>query len=326
MGESDRKEIIMIVTHRQFRDLLERADLPADDPNHLSREVVQALFFGKNWPLVRRLAARLNGSPDETHQALEVFLADPFTAVPTIPLLSLSAKGELLIRGLNPRTFWNYALEANGWEMCFPEFPTITSATARACVDFGLIPVFCPAGELEQVVGSGHGDKYIFPAWGENLKHPSEIERRPLLGCWILIETRPKPNWNDLVSYGPDDKVAKLLDLQRCSNTDWSTLHDGRLTELAEVWGLPSDTVRLPTVEEMNWCGNLFVLANRALGTNLPNLGSIKNWEWCENNSDRGFRLVFGNSEEGGLSAVHKVWSDGGVGHLAFRILAVLPA
>jgi len=91
-GESVRKDIAMtIMTHKQFRDLLERADLHADDPSHFSREVAQALFFGKNWTIIKWLGERLNESPDQVLADLEAYRAghlvcreEPVVAAPII--------------------------------------------------------------------------------------------------------------------------------------------------------------------------------------------------------------------------------------------------
>lgn len=266
----------------------------------------------------------LHNNPDTWDEMILVMRARP-----TGPLLSISSDGRLLIRGLDPTNFWNRALKDDGWgAMRFPRFRVISEVTTQACVDFGLIPVFCPAGELEQVVGSGHGDRYIFPAWGKRINE-SEIERRPLPGRWILIETVPKPDWNNPAGYNADDKVAKLLGLEKRFATGWDTLHDGRLNKLAGVWGLSSfDTIRLPTAEEMNWVGNLFPLANRTMGTNLPNLGATASWEWCENrHGSIGHHLVFGHSGFGGLSAVLKGWREScerTLSLVGFRVLAVL--
>lgn len=251
----------------------------------------------------------------------------PVVEAPTIPFLSLSAKGELLIRGLNPRTFWSCVFRLDDWTgLHIPKFPALAPATAPACVDFGLMPIFCPAGTLIRATDSGHRDRYILPDWNKFLTY-SDIIRCPLRGRWILVETIRKPDWNDSVGYGPDDKARKLLDLQRRFGTSWDALHDGRMTKLADAWGLSSGAVRLPTAEEMNWVGNLFLLANRVMGIDyrrLPNLGSTKSWEWCENSYGSDSHLVFGDSENGGLAAVDGGWHDLERDYIGFRVLAVL--
>lgn len=235
--------------------------------------------------------------------------------------LFLSAKGELLIRGLNPRTFWDRVCEVGDWPISAPEFPTLSEAVARTCVEFGLVPVFMPGGVLEKVVAGFPG--YILPFWGRKLS-VSNIERRSLPGRWVVVEVRPKPDWDDPNGYGPDDKMAEILELATRFGTSWNTPHGGRLNILATALGLSPNSVRLPTAEEANFVGNLFLLANRAVGTTLPNLGSSRSWEWCENSYGFGNRLVFGNSEGGGLAAVDWFWRSDTHHNLGFRVLAVL--
>lgn len=309
----------------QIEEIMRRRNLKFGDPRYVSREAIQ--FALDRATIAARLQEMkltdkqfddfLAGRLIHQKESKTVSIIEAPAPVIARPLLSLSAEGELLINGLNPQAFWDYVFKKNHLtRMHIPDFPTLTPVTTQACLDFGLIPVFCPVLIIENLVAGG----YIVLDRSRHL----ESERCRLLGCWILFETVPKPNLKDLAGYGADDKVAELLGLQHRFSVRWDTLHDGRLNRLIKTWGLQDEVVRLPTVEEMNWVGNLFLMANHAMSTNLPNLGSTNIWEWCENYYGSGNRLVFGSSDSGGLAAIYSYYYDKVYYHIGFRVLVVL--
>ena len=183
------------------------------------------------------------------------------------------------------------------------------------------IPIFLPANLTE----ADYPAEFVKPDWGKYLKE-SDIQRRPLLGRWVMVETISKPNWDDPNGYGNgDDPLANVLELtNRRFNVSWNRIHETHLPETAKLLGLSKKAVRLPTAEEWNLIGNLFLWLNRHRNTTLPDIGSTNSWEWCENAYGDVVRLVVGNRGDGGLGDVVDRWRDGACDDVGFRVLAVL--
>ena len=107
-------------------------------------------------------------------------------------------------------------------------------------------------------------------------------------------------------------------------NTSWDDLTNGFLAEIAKVTNFPKKGTRLPTAEEWNLIGNLFNWLRDHRSMDLPDLGSTRSWEWCENAYDADLRLIVGRSDRGGLADVRDGWRGDRDDDLAFRVLAVL--
>lgn len=203
-----------------------------------------------------------------------------------------------------------------------PPLPTLKAKTKTA-ITGGLgtwIPIYLPQGLTE----SDYPTDFIKPAWGKYLT-VGDIQRRPLPGRWAIVETIPKPNWDDQNGYGNgNDPLAQTLGLKSRFGVSWDDFHQISLPNLAKQIGLSKKAVRLPTAEEWNLIGNLFLWLNANRSANLPDLGSTNSWEWCENSDGDGNRLVVGDRGLGGLADVDYNWHglrDAGIG---FRVLAVL--
>jgi len=200
-----------------------------------------------------------------------------------------------------------------------PPFPSLKSKTTESLDGrYGRwFFVFIPA-----IKEQDYPDSFIKPSWGQHLD-VDEIKRRKLPGRWVVIETIPKPDWDDPNGYG-DDPLALALSLQARFSLSWDELHETHLPAVAKLLGLRKKAVRLPTAEEWNLLGNLFLWLNEHKEERLPDLGSTNSWEWCENAYGGGGRLVVGRRGGGGLAVVDGRWSDDRSGRLGFRVLAVL--
>lgn len=240
------------------------------------------------------------------------------------------------ILGADPQKFWSTAWQdilsvavrvfgntKEVKEIVIPPFPTLKVKAAAAFMG-GLghwIPVFLPANLTE----ADYPAEFVKPDWGKYLT-VSSIQRRPLPGRWVMVETIGKPNWNDQNGYGNgNDSLGKALGLTTRFRVSWDGIKDTHLKNLAKShFGLSKKAVRLPTAEEWNLIGNLFLWLNRHRNMALPDLGSTDSWEWCENACGVDYRLVVGYRDNGGLAGVGGRWLGGTGGYIGFRVLAVL--
>lgn len=227
-----------------------------------------------------------------------------------------------------PEDFWTVAWKEilgdqvrADWKIAVPPFPNLRPET-RIAMTGGLgnwMPVYFPAGFAEFCFRG-----FTRTAWGKHLAK-SDIQRRPLLGRWVIVETIPKSHWNDPKGYGNgNDPLAKAMGLAKRFLVSWNDLHQIHFPRTAKLLGLPEQAVMLLTAEEWNLIGNLFLWLNAHRSMDLPDLGSTNSWEWCENAYGAGCRLIVGNSGYGrGLAGVD---FDGGgrPGDVGFRVLAVL--
>ncbi|MBU1908177.1 hypothetical protein KKF59_03565 [Patescibacteria group bacterium] len=195
--------------------------------------------------------------------------------------------------------------------------PNLTPKQLESLDKYGFLLVRIPAIIEEQYPSS-----FVKPAWG---RHPNiqSIERFPLVGDWIVVETIAKPHYDDPNGY-PDDRLMATLMRSSRFNTSHDDLTGGLLAKIAKITGFPKKGTRLPTVEEWNFIGNLFNWLRENRGMNLPDLGSTRSWEWCQNTLDSDYRLIVGYSENGGLADVHDAWRGARYGDISFRVLAVL--
>ena len=232
----------------------------------------------------------------------------------------------------NPQTFWSTAWHEilRGTDpvvrecgVLVPSFPTLKAKT-RAAIAGGLgtwIPIYLPKDLTE----ADYPADFIKPQWGQHLT-VSDIQRRPLPGRWVLVETAQKPDYVDSQGYGNgDDPLAKELGLASRFHILWDTLHETHHPAIAKLLGLSKKAVRSPTAEEWNLIGNLFLWLNANRNMTLPDLGSTNSWEWTENTYGVGSRLVAGYRAYGGLADVRCRWRDDAYGRIGFRVLAVLP-
>jgi energy-coupling factor transporter ATP-binding protein EcfA2 len=155
----------------------------------------------------------------------------------------------------------------------------------------------------------------------DNLKLP---------GAWILVDTREKPAYKDGNQDFPDDGdiASALKELREKGiipnykkadsrfNISWDELHKPEtLAKLAEVLGVEPSQVRLPRAAEWNFLGN----------AHYQKWGDTNTWEWFEDSYQGSWRLLGGDSDDGGLSGVS--WGASGRRHdlSGFRPLIVFP-
>lgn len=203
-----------------------------------------------------------------------------------------------------------------------PPFPRLKQKTMEA-ITGGLgtwMPIFLPNGLTEE----DYPESFIKPDWGKRLT-VANIQRRPLPGRWVLVETIQKPDYTDLKGYGNgNDPLAQAIGLPFRFEIPWNTLKNSHLPAAAKLLGLSKKAVRLPTAEEWNLIGNLFLWLNKNRNMNLPDLGSTNSWEWCENTYGGGDWLLVGSRGCGGLAGVSCRWFGRVFAGIGFRVLAVL--
>ena len=203
-----------------------------------------------------------------------------------------------------------------------PPLPCISKKQIAALTRFGLEMFYLPAiGE------DAYPDDWVKPAWGKYLT-VIQIERKPLPGKWIAVETIAKCDWNDPQGYGGgSDPVASALRLTKRFGISWDAHHArrGTLQRLAKLGSLPKRGTQFATAEAANFIGNLFNLLHEKHGqAHLPNLGLTNSWEWCNNSYESDGRLIVGCSGGGGLAAVDWGWRDVPFDYIGFRVLVVL--
>jgi hypothetical protein len=217
------------------------------------------------------------------------------------------------------QTFWQsiYDELLGAGKVTVPSVPTLTEKQVKSLDKFGFMLVYVPALKEDQ-----YPEGFVKPAWSQYLNVAS-ITRKPLKGKWIAVETIAKPHYDDRAGY-PNDRLMAAVGKTTRFNTSWDDLTNGLLAEIAKVTGFPKKGTHLPTAEEWNLIANLFNWLREHRSMNLPDLGSTRSWEWCENAYVAGRRLVVGSSDDGGLAVVYDDWHDGRFGDFAFRVLADL--
>lgn len=196
-----------------------------------------------------------------------------------------------------------------------PKAPKLSVKTEAALKKYGFMPMYLP--DLKE---TDYPAKFILPNWGKWLTM-NDIEKKPLVGQWIAVETIKKPHWND---DNKEDTLRDELGLDTRFRQTWDATTETHLPKVAKILGVSNKATRLPSAEEWNLIGNVFNWLRDELNEDLPDLGATNSWEWCENAYESGRRLLVGSAEYGGLAGVHYHWhgrSDDGV---AFRVLAVL--
>jgi hypothetical protein len=250
-------------------------------------------------------------NPDRFAGDLEAFLKDPACWRETDSGLAVPETDE---QGWMQKVYRDLGIEC-----VVPPIPALTRRQKKSLEKFGFRPFFIPS-----ITEEAYPASFVKSDWGRHLD-ASQIERRPLPGRWVAVETVVKPNWNDPKGY-PDDELARVVKLEQRFGVSWDDLHQGGLLErIAKATGFPKKGVRLPTAEEWNFLANLFLAILSLRGEVLPDLGATDSWEWCENAYESDNRLIMGNHRgHGGLANVNRVWRDNRNDSIAFRVLAVL--
>lgn len=216
-----------------------------------------------------------------------------------------------------PVEWMQFVFEDMGLDCVVPPInPRLTDIQRESLRRFHLRLFFIPAIAEEQ-----------FPSGFVRLGglYSAAPARRPLSGKWVAVEMITTPEWND-----PDDYLCDWLvrdiNLKSRFGVSWDDLHQGGLlAKIAKMTGFPKKRVRLPTVEEFNFLGNLmnWLRANRN-DDHLPVLGSTNSWEWTENVLEPNDCLVVGHCDHGGLAGVGGRLRSDRVSNIGFRFLAVL--
>ncbi len=211
---------------------------------------------------------------------------------------------------------WDELLGAG--RVAVPPVPKLTKKQVKSLDRFGFMLMYLPALDEDQ-----YPEGFAKPNWSRYLE-AAKIERKPLDGMWVAVETIRKPDFDDPTGY-PDDRLMAAVKKQSRFNTSWDDLHEGGLLQkIAKAAGFPQKGTRLPTAEEWNLVGNLMNWLREHRSLPLPDLGSTRSWEWCENTCESRNRLYVGYSERGGLAYVGAGWLDHSYDNLGFRVLAVL--
>jgi hypothetical protein len=227
--------------------------------------------------------------------------------VPTVPFTPESAQ-----------KFWQ-GVWNELWieEVEVPPVPKLTDKQVKSLDKFGFLLVYVPAITEEQFPKG-----FVKPKWGQYLTE-KDIERLPLTGQWVAVETIAKPHYDDSTGYA-DDVLMASVKCEKRFNVSHDDLTGGLLGKIAKVTGFPKKGTRLPSAEEWNLIGNLFNWLREHRQLSLPDLGSTRSWEWCANACGSGGRLVAGDSDYGGLADVGCGWHGHRRDNVAFRVLAVL--
>jgi hypothetical protein len=241
---------------------------------------------------------------------LEEFIANPL-------LWRKAALSACAIVPEDAQAFWRGVYDELDMNVAVPAMSALTDKQIKSLDKFNFLPVYIPSISEDK-----YPEGFIKPAWSKYLD-VSEIERKPLKGGWVAIETIAKPDWNDPAGYAEDRLMAAVKRSSRF-NTSHDDLEQGLLKAIAEATGFPKKGTRLPTAEEWNFMANLFNWLREHRGMRLPDLGATNSWELCKNAYGSGRFLIVGNRESGELAGVYLRRHGGRDGNVSFRVLAVL--
>lgn len=215
------------------------------------------------------------------------------------------------------RAFWQGVYDELGIEVMVPLAPELTDKQVKSIATFGFLPLYLPAIGEERYPAC-----FVKPNWGQYLTIAS-IERLPLVGKWVAVETIAKPNYDDPKGYADDLLMVAVKRFKRFK-TSHVALTNWLLAKIATTIGFSKKRTRLPTAEERNFIGNLFNWLRERRQMNLPDLGSARSWEWCANAYGPGYRLIAGHYDYGGLADVYHDWHGFRYVRIAFRVLVDL--
>jgi hypothetical protein len=217
------------------------------------------------------------------------------------------------------QTFWQMvwdelALEIGG-RIIVPPLPRLTDKQRRSIAKYRLLVMYLPGLSEDR-----YPECFVKPDWARSII-VAKIEYRPLRGRWIGVETISKPHQDDPEGYAADLLMAAVERAGRFT-TSWDDLHGrGLMGLIAKATGFPKKGTRLPTAEEWNLVGNFFNWLREHRSLDLPDLGSTRSWEWCENAYGPEGRLFVGHSGRAGLADVdghRQNYTDYSIG---FRVL-----
>lgn len=242
--------------------------------------------------------------PDITTEDVAEFLRDPWQWREETAKALLSPDAA--------QTFWQGVYDDLGVRVTVPAVPKLTDKQVKSLDKFGFLPVYVPA-----ITENDYPKDFMKPACSRFLA-VSSIERIPFEGLWVAVETIAKPNWDDK-NY-PDDRLMAAVKRATRFNTSHNDLTGGLLAEIAEKMHFPKKRIRLPSAEEWNLIGNNFNWLCGHRDMPLPDLGSTRSSEWCENAYGMN-RLVVGDSGNGGLADVGIGGLDDRDGCFGFRVV-----
>lgn len=277
-------------------------------------EAVMAISARKLTQLIER-----HESGQVLDSDLDAFLENPtLWRKPQVAASGTEASSSAIITPESAQLFWQFVWDEvlGADKVPVPLMPKLTSKQVKSLERFGFMLMYLPAITEEQ-----YPDGFVKPDWKPYLT-VSDIERKPLTGTWVAVETIMKPDRNDPRGY-PKDRLMAAVKHPKRFGTSRDDLTGGLLEKIAKATGFPKKGTRLPTAEEWNLVGNLFnwLTAHRSL--NLPDLGSTRSWEWCDSACGSSYRFLIGMGY-GGLADVHSYWLDGRLASIAFRVLVVL--
>lgn len=150
----------------------------------------------------------------------------------------------------------------------------------------------------------------------------------PLPGKWVAFETIRKPNCQE--GRYPDDQLMEDIRVETRFNHPYSGKGGGDdlvghiLPKVANVLGMESSWIQLPSAEIWNFLGNFMNWLRENTGETLQDLGSTNSWEWCFNSCGLGGFLIVGSCLHDGLADVNFHWGHLRDEYIGFRVLAVL--
>jgi len=198
-----------------------------------------------------------------------------------------------------------------------PVMPRLTKKQTNSLDKFGFMLVYIPSLVEEQYPAF-----FVKPRYYRHLT-ASAIIRKPLSDGWVAVETIAKPH-SDINGFYQDDMLMCARRKRSRFYTSWNDLTVNLIASFSRVTGFPKKGTRLPTGEEWNFIGNLFNWLREHRGMDLPDLGSTRSREWCENVVVGGRQLLVGHFDFGGLADVHYEWRDIRRSDVGFRLIADL--
>jgi len=134
-----------------------------------------------------------------------------------------------------------------------------------------------------------------------------------VMGNWILIDSTPKPNYQNGAQLYTDDPFRDILPNGSRFNLSWDTIKTTVFPQIAEKLGVPVDKMRFPKAIEFNVLGNM----------HHKEWGETSTYEWFEDGFGAVSRLIGGHSGLGGLANVFHNSSASPDDRVGFRPLIV---
>ncbi|TAK95098.1 hypothetical protein EPO05_05110 [Patescibacteria group bacterium] len=215
-----------------------------------------------------------------------------------------------------------------GKHVSIPSLPeSITLEKFKYWESIGFELHYLPAEEMKSEKDFPGWNKKPSPWFYEKIRAKSIAEDSAMLrGGWILIDGRPKPEYQSGDQAYVDDSLAETLTKLRKSGNllgykiaasrfdiSWDELRDGEVkAAFAELLHTVPEDIQLPRAIEWNFIGNV----------HHPEWGDTNSWEWFQDEFIAGGGGLYGGRlGNGGLSNVGVYASfvrDSGIG---FRLL-----